>query len=133
MSIERKYRDTEIGSVRNKLSIRVKTPEIPVNRRRTLMISEQNNFQLIKRLTHINFPKKRFKAIAPNEYSKHVLRATGVLINSEYCAKYSYPDSVLSIHQLEMLKTIDTDNFCQLKSKAYNAVPRRLKTLIINL
>lgn len=47
--------------------------EIPVEKRRTFMISEQNNFIWIARALSKKMPKKKYRALAPDEYTKFVI------------------------------------------------------------
>lgn len=111
-----------------KLILPAKPPIIPNDRRKTLLITEQSELLYLKRSIPMNFPKKKFRALVPDEYSKFILKENRVQLNtfSDPMIKYIYPSQILSNSQIDKLKS---DEFFRLKSKCYKSSVRRLKTI----
>lgn len=98
--------------------------------RKKSMLSERSNFLYLKKNVLENFPKKKFNACAPREFSKLVLNIDQVILNTDYSAKYYYPEEVLSTSQIYRIKHSDHGEFTRLKSTCYKAKISRLKTLL---
>ena len=126
-------RKTEEKNRLKQLAKHILSAESPVlskERRRTLMISEQDNFMQLIKQTPANFPKKKFKAVVPHEYSKFVLNMGRVSLNQDYTAKYIYPRDVLTNSQIDQLKCLQSNIFIQVKSECYKSAQSRLKSFI---
>jgi hypothetical protein len=101
----------------------VKSPIISSDRRKTLLISEQSNYLFLKKVTTNNFPKKKYRALAPKDYSKFILHSDGISLSINQSLKYKYPESVLSNLEIDQLKLIKNTVFSELKSKCYKCLP----------
>ena len=112
-------------------SIADRLPEISNEHRKTLMISEQDNFILLKRCTPTNFPRKKYKALVPHEYTKYILKSKRINLRQRECniAKYAYPSNILSNSEIEKLKSEHSSAFFDLKSSCYNSIHERLHTI----
>ena len=98
--------------------------------RKKSMLSERSNFLYLKKNVLENFPKKKYNACAPREFSKLVLDIDQVILNPDYKVKYCYPEEVLSTSQIYRIKHSDRAEFSRLKCSCYKAKITRLKTLI---
>ena len=100
------------------------SPFIPAERRKTL-ITEQDSFIVLKKVVTTNFPKKKYNALMPNEYTKYILETNGIKINGFPSNKYNYPPSVLSNSQIDEIKILR-----KLRNTCNNSSPAKIKTFI---
>lgn len=59
-----------------------------VERRKTLMCTEQSNFQVLQ---NIKLPGKKYGALCPTEYQKFVIKNLKIKTKAEEGVRYEYP------------------------------------------
>lgn len=98
--------------------------------RHTKLLSEQNNLFFLKRTVSKHLPVKKFKAYAPNEFSKLILSRYNTVINENYSVKYNYPADILSNIQLYHIRFFNPNRFIGIRDGCYKKQTGRLKTFI---
>jgi hypothetical protein len=70
-----------------------------LERKKTLMCTEQSNFKILHKFRVPSTPKKKFKARAPSEYNKYILKLNNFAENKSNEVKYKYPLSEPSTNE----------------------------------
>lgn len=86
-SIKRKSRLSETD-----FSIIEKT--MSLERKKTLMCTEQSNFQVLHKIGTKKLPTKKYKAVAISQYEKHVLKELNISLKARDELKYEYPKDI---------------------------------------
>ena len=68
-----------------------------LERKKTLMCTEQSNFQVLHKIGTKKLPKKKYKAVAIGHYEKHILKELNISLNSRDELKYEYPKDIQGI------------------------------------
>ena len=99
------------------------TPE----RKKTLMCTEQNNFIVLHKFKSPKYPKKKFSAVAPTEYSKFALQRNKIAITANNDIRFQYPEAILSSQQI---KGLSNEEYLKLKEGNFKINQKKAKTSI---
>ena len=65
-----------------------------IERKKTLMCTEQSSFQVLHKLKTKKLPGKKFSAMIPSEYEKFMIKQLNIKVNQVDSIKYQYPDDI---------------------------------------
>ena len=65
-----------------------------IERKKTLMCTEQSSFLTLHKLNTKKLPGKKFSALVPGEYQKFMIKQLHVKVNQLESIKYQYPDEL---------------------------------------
>ena len=82
-----------------------------IKRKKTLMCTEQNNFNNLEKLKTPTYPKKKYSAVAPSEYSKFSLKQNKITISANNNNRYGYPEDVLSCNKIKEIKAMQPEEY----------------------
>jgi hypothetical protein len=62
-----------------------------IERKKTLMCTEQSTFGLLHKLKTKKLPGKKYSAMAPSEYEKYIIKTLNIHVGRSDGLKYEYP------------------------------------------
>ena len=65
-----------------------------IERKKTLMCTEQSSFITLHKIKSKKLPGKKFSALVPSEYEKFMIKQLNIKVNQVDCIKYQYPDEL---------------------------------------
>ena len=90
-----------------------------LERKKTLICAEQDNFKMLKKFKASKSPKKKFSSGAPSEYEKYILSIRKINISKTDNLRYEYPEGVLSCNQINLIKENNPQEYNEMKKKEF--------------
>ena len=99
-------------------------------RKKTLMCTEQSNFQILNKIKSTNSPLKKFNTIIPSEYGKFIISEQDIRIIPIESIKYTYPENVMTCRELSLIKTLQPDTFSEIQKSVYKEKSHQNRTSV---
>ena len=98
------------------------------------MCTEQSNFNNLERMKTPTYPKKKYSAVAPSEFSKLLMKQNKVKISANSNIRYEYPDDVLSCKKIKEIKAMQPEEYGKLKQNAFKGEQgKKIKTSVCSI
>lgn len=68
-----------------------------LERKKTLMCTEQSNFQVLHKMKTKKLPVKKYNSVAISEYEKFILKELNIGLKNSDEVKYKYPETVQGV------------------------------------
>ena len=94
-------------------------------RKKTLICAEQSNFSILHKFKIPASPIKKFKARAPSEYEKYIMKIEKINDKKTESVRYEYPEDVLSCKEIREIKNLQPEEFSNMKNASFRGKGHR--------